>query len=31
MMYVAEETETAADPPLYTKLVDVLFINNAFE
>ena len=31
MMYVAEETETAAEPPLYIKLVDVLlFINNAF-
>ena len=29
-MYVAEETETAAEPPLYIKLVEALFINNAF-
>ena len=30
IMYVADETLTAADPPLYIKLVDVLFINNLF-
>lgn len=30
IIYVADETLTAADPPLYIKLVDPLFINNAF-